>query len=261
MPENRTVEFDGKTVRVLVGGGGPPLVYLHSLGADVDWLDAHERLGSRFTVYLPAHPGFAESTGLERIDDVLDLALHYVDLLDALDLPRPHLIGTSLGGWVAAELASLWPDRVAKLVLTDAVGLWLDEAPTGELFGSTPQELAKMLFHDQTHPIPALMAMITSPADLPESIVLPQLKAMEAGARIGWNPYLPDPKLPARLRRVKAPTLIVWGRQDGLVPVAHGEAYARLIPKAQLRIIEACGHLPPIERPDAWAELVGAFLA
>jgi pimeloyl-ACP methyl ester carboxylesterase len=260
MPQRRTVEIGGAAIRVLVGGSGPPLVYLHSLGADVEWLDAHERLASRFTVYLPAHPGFADSTGVERIGDVLDLALHYVDLLDVLGLPPVPLLGTSIGGWVAAEIAALWPERASKLVLTDAVGLWLDEAPIGELFGATPQELAKMLFHDQTHPIPAMMAAITSPADLPEEIVLPQLKAMEAGARIGWNPYLHDPKLAGRLRRVAAPTLVVWGRQDGLVPVVYGETYARLIPHARLRVIEECGHLPPVERGEDWARVVGEFL-
>jgi pimeloyl-ACP methyl ester carboxylesterase len=261
MPETRTVDVGGKQVRLLAGGGGPPLVYLHSAGADVEWGEAHERLAARFTVYAPAHPGFADSTGIEEIDGILDVVLHYVDLLDVLGLDTVPLVGTSLGGWIAAEIAALWPARVRKLVLCDAVGLWIDAAPIGELFGSTPQELARMLFHDQQHPIPAMMNAITSIADVPEAIVLPQLKAMEAAAKIGWNPYLHDPKLESRLRRVTAPTLVLWGAQDGLVPPVYAERWRDRIRDARLEVIDGCGHLPPVERPAAFADAVLRFLA
>lgn len=260
MPEHRTVALDGRQVRLLVGGQGPPLLYLHSLGADVDWGEAHERLASRCRVHLPAHPGFAESTGVEQIDAIFDYVLHYVDLLDALDLPSVPVVGTSLGGWIAAELAALHPERVARLVLCDAVGLWIDATPIGELFGSTPPELAEMLFCDQSHPIPAMMRMLTNLGDLPEDFVLPQIKAMEAGARVGWNPYLHDPKLERRLGRVRAPTLVLWGREDRLVPLVYGERYRDRIRGARLEVIERCGHLPPIERPAEFADAVLRFL-
>jgi len=260
-PERRTLEVGGRSVRLLVGGSGPPLLYLHSLGADVDWLDAHDRLAARFTVHLPAHPGFAESTGAETVDGIFDDVLHYVDLLDALRLRSVAVVGTSLGGWLAAELAALYPERVARLVLVDAVGLWLDEAPIAELFATPPPELAKLLFHDQEHPIARMMASITPMTPLPEEFLLPQLKALEAAARIGWNPYLHDPKLEGRLRRVTAPTLILWGRQDGLVPLAHGERYRDRIAGARLEVIEGCGHLPPIEKPTAFADAALRFLS
>jgi pimeloyl-ACP methyl ester carboxylesterase len=261
MPERRTVKIGGKEIRLLVGGSGPPLLYLHSIGADVDWLEAHERLAARFTVHLPAHPGFAESTGVEEIDSILDLVLHYVDLLDLLGLRHVPVVGTSLGGWLGAELAALYPERVDRLVLVDAVGLWIDGEPIRELFGTPPPELAEMLFYDQQHPIAQMMHAMTDFSQVPEEIVYAQLKALEAAAKIGWNPYLHDPKLESRLRRVKAKTLVLWGRQDGLVPLAYGERYRDRIAGARLEVIERCGHLPPIERPTEFSDAVVRFLS
>ena len=262
MPERRTVRVAGKEVRLLVGGGGPPLLYLHSVGADVEWLEAHDQLARRFTVHLPAHPGFAESTGVEDVDGMFDYVLHYVDLLGALRLRAVPVVGASLGGWIGAELAALYPERVARLVLVDAVGLWIDAAPIGELFGSTPPELARMIFHDQEHPLAQMMRAMTPTAiaEVPEAFAYAQLKALEASAKIGWNPYLHDPKLERRLGRVTAPTLVLWGRQDGLVPLVYGERYRDRIPGARLEVIEGCGHLPPIERPAEFARAVLAFL-
>lgn len=258
--ERRTVEVGGKRIRVLVGGQGPGLLYLHSAGADYEWLDMHERLARHFTVHLPAHPGFADSTGLEDVDDVLDLVLHYADLQDACALRGAPIVGTSFGGWIAAELAALYPERVQALVLVDALGLWLDAHPIGEIFGTTPPELAQKMFYDQTHPIAALMRAFTTISAVPEEIALPQMKILEAVAKVGWNPYLHDPKLAARLRRVTARTLVVWGRQDGITPLPYGERYRDLIAGARLEVIDRCGHLPPVERPEEFARMVGGFL-
>lgn len=260
MPEQRHVAVGGKRIRVLVGGRGPDVLYLHSAGADVQWLEAHERLAARFTVHVPAHPGFADSTGLEDVDDVFDLVLHYADLQDACGLGGAPVVGTSFGGWIAAELAALYPERVRRLVLVDALGLWLDRHPVAEIFGTTPPELARKMFHDQQHPIAALMHAFTTISAVPEEIALPQMKVMEAVAKVGWNPYLHDPKLARRLARVSASTLVVWGRQDGITPLAYGEAYRDLVPGARLEVIERCGHLPPLERPEEFARAVGGFL-
>jgi len=260
-PERRTVRVGTKDVRLLVGGDGPPLLYLHSVGADVDWLEAHERLARRFTVHLPAHPGFAESTGVEQVDGIFDVVLHYVDLLAALGLARVPVVGTSFGGWIGAEIAALYPERVERLVLIDAVGLWVDAAPIGELFGSTPPELARLLFHDQDHPLAQMLHAMTSIADVPEDFAYAQLKALEAAAKVGWNPYLHDPKLEGRLGRVTAPTLVLWGREDGLVPLVYGERYRDRIPGARLEVLERCGHLPAIERPAEFADAVLRFLS
>ena len=261
MPEKRTLDVGGKRIRLLVGGRGPGLLYLHSAGADLEWLEAHERLAAHFTVHLPAHPGFGESTGLDEVDDVFDLVLHYADLQDVCGLRGAPVVGTSFGGWIAAELAALYPERVGRLVLVDAVGLWLDAYPIAEIFGTTPPELAQKMFYDQQHPIAALMHAFTTISAIPEEIALPQMKIMEAVAKVGWNPYLHDPKLARRLRRVTAKTLVVWGKQDGITPLPYGERYRELIAGARLEVIDRCGHLPPLERPEEFVRLVGDFLA
>lgn len=261
MAKTQYVEVAGKRTRVLVGGEGAPLVYLHGGALDVEWGEAHERLAERRTVWAPAAPGFADSSGLERIDGIFDLALHTVEVLDVLGLERAPLVGVSFGGWVAAEVAALWPARVERLVLCDALGLWLDECPPFELFATPPPELAPRLFFDQEHPIPAMMRAWTPTTPVPESLLLPQLAAMEAMARVGWNPYLHDPKLPERLRRVSAPALVLWGRHDGIVPPPYAERWATLLGNARIGWLEACGHLPPVERPAAFAEAVHGFLA
>src|SRR5438128_4117599 len=157
-------------------------------------------------------------------------------------------------------LAALYLESEDSLWLSDAVVLWIDAAPIGELFGSTPPELARMIFHDQQHPIAQMMHAMTNLSEVPEDFAYTQLKALEAGARVGWNPYLHDPKLERRLRRVTAPTLVLWGRQDGLVPLVYGERWRDRIPGARLEVIERCGHLPPIERPAEFARAVLAFL-
>lgn len=263
MPERRMIEVGGKQVRLLVGGDGPPLVYLHSAGADVEWGEAHELLAAMHRVYAPAAPGFAESTGIEDVDGILDLVLHTVDLLDALDLRSVPLVGTSFGGWIAAEVAALYPERVSKLVLVDPVGVWLDAHPIGELFGTPPPELAKLLFHDLSHPIAAMMLAFTPEMvpHLPEEVVLPQLKAMEALAKVGWNPYLHDPKLAQRLRRVTAKTLILWGANDGIVDQAYAAYWQSRIGGSTVEILDGCGHLPPLERPADFATATLALLA
>ncbi|HEV7732396.1 MAG TPA: alpha/beta hydrolase [Candidatus Binatia bacterium] len=263
MPERRTIAVAGKQVRLLIGGDGPPLVYLHSAGADVEWGEAHELLAAKHTVYAPAAPGFAESTGIEDVDGIQDLVLHTVDLLDMLDLRSVPLVGTSFGGWIAAEVAALYPDRVSQLVLVDPVGLWLDAHPIGELFGTPPPDLAKLLFHDLTNPIAAMMLAFTPEMvpHLPEEIVLPQLKAMEALAKVGWNPYLHDPKLEGRLRRVTAKTLILWGANDGIVDKAYAKHWQSKIKNSTTKILESCGHLPPVERPQDFAAATLTFLS
>src|SRR5262245_51421557 len=180
MPETKTITVGTKKVRLVQGGNGAPVLYLHAAGGDWDWGAVHEELARRYTVLLPAHPGFSDSTGLDEVDGIFDLVLHYVDLLDVLGLDAVPMVGTSLGGWIGAEVAALYPRRVAKLVLVDAVGIWIDGNPIRELFGTPPPELAPLLFHDPDFPIAQMMRAFDPKMPLPEEILLPQMKAMEA---------------------------------------------------------------------------------
>ena len=256
------LDVRGTPVEVRSAGSGPPVLYLHGAGGDSDWLPLFDRLAERFTVYHPSHPGFGKSGGLEHIDDIEDLVFHYVDLLAALGLDgrQPNIVGSSFGGWIAAEMAHRSPHLVGRLVLIDAAGLWLDEAPMAEMFGQEPPDMATLLFHDQRHPLAVAMASITDPTQLPEAVMLPMFKAMEALAKVAWNPYFHNPKLERRLDRITAPTLVIWGGQDRLIPLAHGERYVARIPGARLVVIDHCGHLPVLEQPDAVYELITDFL-
>jgi pimeloyl-ACP methyl ester carboxylesterase len=254
-------------IQVFRGGTGAPLVYLHSAGGEAEGVAVLEDLADHFEVIAPIFPGFGESEGIESIDGMDDAVFHLLDLWDVLGLDAPAVLGTSLGGWMAVELATRYPDRVERMVLVNPVGLYLPDAPMAEMFGRSPAELAEMLFVDQEHPVAAAMhAMeeftgdVGRSVEIPIELVLPMWKALGATARLAWDPYLHDPKLRGRLRRITAPTLVVAGAHDGLVPLAHAETYAAEIPDARLVVVDQAAHWLPFERPDELAALTRDFL-
>jgi pimeloyl-ACP methyl ester carboxylesterase len=251
--------------QVFRGGGGPALVYLHSATGESAMAPAVlDDLAGSFEVVAPMFPGFGESEGIEAIDGPEDAAFCLVDLIDTLGLERPHVMGTSLGGWLAAELAVRWPERLGRLVLVNPVGLHVPGAPIKEIFGRDPGELAGDLFADPDHPLAVAMRQMAElsrqGAEIPFELVRPVLQSLAATARIGWNPYLHDPKLPGRLHRVTNPVLLVRGAEDRLVPPAHVARYAELLPDARVEEVPGAGHLLPLEKPAELAALVRAFL-
>jgi len=256
-PSTSFLDIAGKKTQLTRGGDGPPLLYLHSAGGETEWMPFHDALAKHFTVYLPAHPGFALSEGLSAVRDIYDYAWHYVDLLAALDLGPVPVVGFSLGGWTALELAVLRPELISRLVLVAPAGLRLAEAPMGDVFDEDLDEKRAMIFYDPNGPLVNL-AMPTSYHD---ERILMWLKAREATARVGWNPYLHNPRLVPHLRRVPCPTRILWGREDRLIPLAHGERYAELLPNAELQVFERCGHMLPFEFPDKFSASVHEFVA
>lgn len=250
--DNR-IDVQGVPVQVLQGGSGPDLVYLHSAGGEVAWLPFFDLLARDFTVHVPAHPGFAGSEGLERIDSIHDLVFHTVDVLDALGLERPHVVGLSLGAWLAAELAVHQRERVARLVLFDAVGLPTDGGPPyADIFAVSPAQLRHLVFADGESEV----ARAYMPDEPTPEALMEALKAMQATARVAWDPYAHDPKLGDRLYRVQAPTTIIWGEQDRLADVAHARRWNAGIQGSQLVTLGRCGHVPPFESPEEAAELV-----
>jgi len=255
-PTSETITVAGRRTQLTRGGDGPPLLYLHSAGGENEWMPFHEMLAKHFTVYVPAHPGFAASAGLEEMREVTDFAWHYVDLLHELKLGPVPVVGLSLGAWTGVELAILRPALVSKLVLVNAAGLHVPGAPMAELFTDDLDEIRRLCFHDLKSP----GVDLAIPTSLDDARILNWLRASEATARVAWNPYLHNPKLPKHLRRVECPTLVLWGRHDKLIPLAHGEFYAQHIPGAKLEIIENCGHMPPFEQPEEFVERVVGFL-
>jgi pimeloyl-ACP methyl ester carboxylesterase len=253
--QEEMLDVRGVKIQMLKGGSGDPLLYLHSAGGEIVWLPFFEQLSQKYTVYLPAHPGFSKSEGLDRIDTMEDLVFHYTDLMDQLGLTQPYVAGLSLGGWLAAELATRYPNRMHKLALINAVGLRVPGAPIADLFAATPAELRNLVFHDpNSDPAKTFVPDVPSPEVLEDT-----MKAREATARIGWNPYLCNPKLRGRLYRITVPTLIVWGESDRLVPLAHGKAYQEGIAGAKLVVLEKCGHAPPFEKPEETVKILTEF--
>jgi pimeloyl-ACP methyl ester carboxylesterase len=255
--EAETVDVCGRPTVLMHGGSGPTFVYLHStLGESVRWLPFMQTWSRSFTVYVPTHPGFGKSSGFEQIDTIEDMAFHYLDLFDALGLEEFVLGGVSLGGWIAAEFALRWPERVKRLWLSGAPGLWVDEEPLPDLFreAASPQKLRWLCFAEPEGYLAKMI--ITDEADDERRVAA--LQAMTVLARLVWErPY--DPKLASRLHRVRCPTLLLWGDQDRLVPPSYGEAYRKHLPQAQLQLIPHCGHLGMFEKEAEFVEAVSRF--
>lgn len=249
------VDVGGKAIQVWSGGSGRPLLYLH--GADVCWwMPAHDFLAARHRVHAPVHPGFGSSAGFEQIEGMDDLVFHTLDVMDALRLERPDVVGLSLGGWLAAELALRHPARVGRLVLVDAAGTRVPGVERADLFMAPPARARALLFVD---PESAVARQVVPDAPPPERLEA-ALRGREAAARLSWNPHVAYRKLTSRLGRIQAPTLVIWGAQDRVLPLALGQAYQRGIPGARLETVEGCGHLPPFEQPERFARLVLDFL-
>jgi len=247
------------------GTGGPvPLVYLHSAQGEAAGTGCLETLADTRAVVAPVFPGFGRSQGLDAIDDIEDASFHLLDVLDRLGLARVDLFGLSLGGWMAAELATRWPERVRRVVLVNALGLYVEGSPITEIFGRPLDRLAAELYADPDHPVAQLMRALAEaeadPASIPFEVLRPVIGAQAATAKIGWNPYLHNPKLRGRLGRVSAPALIVRGACDGIVPRAHAEAYAAGIPDARLVDMADVAHMATTERPQEMADLVLSHL-
>jgi pimeloyl-ACP methyl ester carboxylesterase len=238
-----------------VGGNGEPLLFLHGGGTADIWLPFHEELAHRHTVYAPDHPGFGRSAMPDWLDAMEDLVIHYATMLDELKLSRVNLAGFSLGGWIAAEFASFYPERVNRLALISAAGLRVAGAPITDIFALGPEELAMVSFHD----ISKAMVLMGDMSD-PLGRFLQDYRERTMMARLAWNPGY-SPKLARRLRRITAPTLIIWGKDDRLIPSAHGEAYRSAIANARLELLPDCGHLPIVECADQTAQLLSDFFA
>ncbi len=254
-----TLTVRGTQVRLLTGGTGDPVLYLHGSGDLGAWLPAHERLAADYSVYRPDLPGFNHSQPREDIGNVHDAAYSIWNLVDELGLDTIRVVGSSLGGWVADDLATIEPARISHLVLIDAAGLRPANGFPVDMFVLSPAEILDLTYHDEQKRT-AAVAYATEREDDPDNFLL-MLRNRAATAKLGWNPYMHDVRLPSRLHRVKAKTLVLWGREDKLVPLECGEKYAELIPGAQLKVIDGCGHLPLLERSDDALDAVVPFLA
>jgi len=253
------VEAGGIRLQLIKGGGGAPLLILHDELGHPGWLRFHEALAQQYTLHIPSHPGFGKSERLEWVMSIRDLATWYLDALDELAVGRVPVIGFSLGGWLAAEMAAMCPESFEKLVLVGATGIKPPSGQIYDMFLEVTKEFltASYLAPEKTPEFP----QICPEKPEPEQTETWEM-AREEACRLGWRPYMHDPSLPHLLRRLrKLPTLIVWGRQDAIVPVSAAEAYHASIPGSELAILDNCGHHPEVEQADEFVRRVQAFLA
>lgn len=237
-------------------GSGPPMVLLHGGGGPVADMPFAARLAERFEIVAPVHPGFAGTAIPDRFDCIDDLVYLHLDLMDALDLRDVTLAGFSMGGWIAAELAVMTTERLSRLVLVDSVGVKVggrDDRDIADVFALPQERLAELMFHD-----PSAMPAIADLSDEQLEIVAANRTALGVYT---WDPYMHNPKLPGRLHRIDVPTHLVWGASDGLVTVEYGRGFRDMIPGATMTVIDGAGHLPHLERSDAFVDAVLAFAA
>ncbi|WP_233261698.1 alpha/beta fold hydrolase [Vitiosangium sp. GDMCC 1.1324] len=244
---------------VKVAGNGPPLVYFH--GAEgLKWDGWLSRLAERHTVYAPEHPGTSPGlpNTIEAIDSLWELVLFYDELFEALGLERPAVMGHSFGGMVAAEIAATRPERVGKLVLVSPVGLWREDVPVFNWMISSREQLFQASFHDpRSEKAQRAFAFPTDPGPLQDAIIQ-QTWSLACTGKFTWP--IPDKGLKRRIHRIKAPTLLVWGRSDRVVPVVYAEEFRKHLPQAQVRLFEHSGHLPYIEEEEGVTAAIEEFL-
>jgi pimeloyl-ACP methyl ester carboxylesterase len=250
------VRIDGEeNVQVTVSdqGSGRPFLLLHGGGGPLTVTPFADRFAAErpVRVVTPTHPGFAGTPRPDALSTVRGLAELYTRLLDSLDLSGVTVVGNSIGGWIAAEMALIAPSRAAAFVIVDGVGIEVPGHPVVDFFSLAPRQVAELSYHDPDR-------YGIDPSKLPPAA----LQAM-AGNRATLGLYagtaMSDPSLAARLSGVTKPTLVLWGDSDRIADADYGRALAAAIPGAEFRVLEDTGHLPQIESPERLIEAIWTF--
>jgi pimeloyl-ACP methyl ester carboxylesterase len=242
------------TVRLLRGGAGAPVIFLHGPAGLPGWSPFLEQLSARHEVLVPEHPGFGRSHNPAWIRNVPDVAMYYLDFIDRLGAEKVHLIGHSLGGWIGAELAIRNCSKLASLTLIAPAGIRMRGVPIGDNFIWSREEAVRNLFHDQSF----ADEMLARPVSEEEAEL--QLTNRFMAAKLGWEPRWFNPALERWLHRIQVPTMILWGADDKFLPSRYAEFWREKLPQAAVELIPQCGHLPHVEKPDAVADKIIPFL-
>jgi pimeloyl-ACP methyl ester carboxylesterase len=246
-------------MRVFSEGAGPPLVFLHGPWG-LTWDRFLEELARSFSVHAPEHPGTtpAAPDDIYHLDGLWDLVLCYDELLTALKLDEVTLVGHSFGGMVACELAATFPRRVRRLVLIDPLGFWRDTEPVVNWMMLNPADLPRVIFRDPNTDSAKRMFGPSEPPDAAAAARVRLMWAMGATGKFIWP--LPDKGLKKRVHRVSAPTLLVWGKEDRLVPPVYADEFTRRLGDARVQTVDGAGHAPQIEQPQKVARMVAEFV-
>lgn len=252
------VDTAGVRVHLRRGGSGDPLLILHGELGVPGWLRAYEALAQHYTVHVPSLPGFGQSSRPAFILSVRDLAAWVTWLVRDQRLARRlPVIGFSLGGWVAAEIATVNAALFSKMVLVGAAGLKPEEGEVWDYFIHSNRDAVARAFHEpaRSEEYARFFGKEWTAAD-----ELQAEQNREMTARLAWKPYMRSHTLPALLGGVATPTLVLWGREDAIIPPGVCDQYARAIPGATAKVLEGAGHMPEMEQPDAFARAVLDFL-
>lgn len=237
-------------------GKGEPVLFLHSAQGFDPRHEISALLAARRRLIAPSHPGFGRSSLPDWLDVPDDIAYVYLELLDSLNIGSVDVVGCSIGGWIAAEMATKAPERIRRLVMVGAVGVKtgpVDRLDIPDIFAMPQDKVDELLFAD-----PAKMKM--DPSKMTDEEIAIRVRNRETLALISWEPWMHNPKLRHRLQRAKMPVLFLRGEKDGLVSAEYMERYARLLPNARTKTIGGAGHAPQIEQPKAFAEALFNFL-
>jgi pimeloyl-ACP methyl ester carboxylesterase len=254
----KTVQTHHVQVRYLEGGSGPDLVFLHGAGgvtAEDPFLVA---LAEKHHVYAPLIPGYGDSEEAPEIRDMLDFTLHSWDVVEALGLKNPILVGHSMGGMIAAEMAAIAPNDVSRLALIAPAGLWDDDHPVVDMFATLPFEMPQLLFHDAEAGAAILTAgrNVEDPGFL-QAYLVANARQLGMAGRILFP--IPERGLHQRLYRIKAKTVIVWGDSDRLISPTYAHTFKKGIAGAQLVSIPEAGHMVIVEKTAAVVDAVSSL--
>jgi len=256
-PQEQFIDIVGTKIHLRKAGQGKPLVILHSVEGSLGWRVYHRQLAEHFTVYAPSLPGFDQSQRPEWLESFSDLTRFTLWLLQELDLQKVSLLGHSMGGWLAAEMAVTCPQIVDRLVLADAAGIQPQRGEIADIFLHGQDGTRQMAFFDLKK-IPEYEELFGRKPSREEREIL--IQNQENAIRYCWKPYMYDRSLPHLLPRLRAPTLVVWGKDDRIIPPECGERYQRTIRGARLEVLSQCGHHPHLEKTEQFVGLVREFL-
>lgn len=252
-----TVRIGQHEVQMFSGGSGPPLLYLHGAGGNGGWQAFHQALAQSHTVHAPSQAGFNGTPQPPWVSTITDLAHFNLEMVQRLGLSQYVLVGHSMGGWIAAEMAAMGQENLKGLVLIDAVGIRPKQAEIAEIFMVSAETRAGLRFHDNSQ---VANYEEISRALTPEETLVDHSNR-EMASRLCWKPYMHNPSLPFYLSKANIPTLLIWGRQDAIVPVECGELYQEALSNSSLKVIDNCGHSPQVEKPQEFQDAITGFLS
>jgi pimeloyl-ACP methyl ester carboxylesterase len=236
------------------GEGGDTVLFLHGSGGVPCWSPFFYSIGAGRRLLVPDHPGFGGSGDADWLRDMPDMAMFYLDVLDELDLHDVHLVGHSLGGWLAAEIAVRNGARIKSLSLISPAGIKIRGCPMGDVFIWSPEEAIRNLYFD-----PAFAERQLAQQPNSEQLDV-MIRNRYTFTKLAWEPRAFNPSLEKWLHRITVPAQVIWGRQDKVLPAAYAGLWAKHLPQARVHLIDDCGHLPHVERASVAAQLVNDLL-